>query len=265
MIRGFIDALRLSIGLFTVVPVRPVTPTRRTAGVAMLLSPMIGLGLGVMAAAVVFLTRLPLDKGSSGTLLLPAALGVTTMALLTRGLHLDGLADTVDGLGSMLPAEQARAVMRRGDVGPMGVVAVLLALLLQVAALTVGIIDGRGTETLVVAVVTGRLAAVLGCLPGVPAAERSGLGAMVSGTVARSTALVLVLLVGWAAASAGALDGDGDASREAVRGVAAVVAGLAAATVLRRHAVRRLGGITGDVLGALVEAATTASMVAMVL
>ncbi|KAB2353251.1 adenosylcobinamide-GDP ribazoletransferase, partial [Actinomadura montaniterrae] len=49
----------------------------------------------------------------------------------------------------------------------------------------------------------------------------------------------------------------------ALQGLAAVVLGLAAALLMLRHAVRRLGGVTGDVLGALVEIATTAALLAL--
>ena len=65
---------------------------------------------------------------------LPLGLVVVALALLSRGLHLDGLADLADGLGSRRPAAGAHEVMARSDIGPFGVAAVVLALLLQVAA-----------------------------------------------------------------------------------------------------------------------------------
>ena len=56
---------------------------------------------------------------------------VGTLALGTRAMHLDGLADTVDGLGSGWDRQRALEVMRRGDIGPMGVVALVIMLGLQ--------------------------------------------------------------------------------------------------------------------------------------
>ena len=56
---------------------------------------------------------------------------VAVLAVGTRALHLDGLADTVDGFGSGWDRERALAVMRRGDIGPMGVTALVLVLGLQ--------------------------------------------------------------------------------------------------------------------------------------
>ncbi|WP_344957455.1 adenosylcobinamide-GDP ribazoletransferase [Actinomadura miaoliensis] len=66
-----------------------------------------------------------------------------------------------------------------------------------------------------------------------------------------------------AVAAAGALGAGLDGVAGGVRAVAAMLVGLATALLMLRHAVRRLGGITGDVLGALVELATTAALVAM--
>ena len=57
------------------------------------------------------------------------------LAVATGGLHLDGLADTADGLGSRRPADQALEIMRRPDAGPLGVATLVLVLLVQVSAL----------------------------------------------------------------------------------------------------------------------------------
>ena len=105
---------------------------------------------------------------------------------------------------------------------------------------------------LIAAVVTGRLALTWACRRGVAAARPDGLGALVAGTIRPAVAAGITLAVLAAAVSAG------------FTGFTlplAVVAGLAAAFVLQRHAVRRLGGITGDVLGALIETAATVTLV----
>ncbi len=257
---GLIDGARLALSTFTVLPAGSPPTDRRTAGIAMSLAPLVGVVVALPAAAVMALAR---TGQSASALLLPAVLAVVVTTLTTRGLHLDGLADTVDGLGSSRPPDEARVVMRRPDVGPFGVVAVVLVLLTQVAALTAATERGFGTVALCVSVVTGRLAVTLACIRGVPAADPTGLGAAVAGTVRRSVAAAVTAAVLVASTFAGALDGDGGAAREAVRTVAAVVIGITAARLLRAHCVRRLGGVTGDVLGALVEAATTVSLLVM--
>ncbi|MCW2713828.1 MAG: adenosylcobinamide-GDP ribazoletransferase, partial [Frankiales bacterium] len=89
--------------------------------------------------------------------------------------------------------------------------------------------------------------------------------AAVAGTVPRAVALLLAL--GTAVGAAGLLAVEtGDGARElAIRGAVVVALALVAAALLLRHAVRRIGGITGDVLGALVEVTTAVVLVLMAL
>jgi adenosylcobinamide-GDP ribazoletransferase len=246
------SGLRLSVTLLTVIPLRgPVTePSPDTAAAAMAWAPAVGLLLGGIAAAVLVVADHPLGAGP----LTAAGLAVAALALLTRGLHLDGLADLADGLGSGQPAARALDIMRRSDIGPFGIVTLVLTLVIQVGALAhaeaAG--GGRGPAALIAAAVTGRLALTWACRRGVAAARREGLGALVAGTVRPVLAVGITLIVLAAAVSA---------VRTGFTLPLAVVAGLAAAFVLQRHAVRRLGGITGDVLGALIETAATVTLV----
>ena len=242
------DGLRLALTTLTVLPARgPDRVDRAIAGRAMVLAPLVGLLLGLASAGVLAGTQ-----ALTSAPLLAATLAVSALALGTRGLHLDGLADTVDGLASYLPPEQARAVMKKPDLGPLGMAAVALGLLVQVAALAACVAAGRGVLALVLAVVTARVAVAAACTGATPAATPTGLGAMVAGTVPRAAPAVLAVLTAAGGGIAGALIDVG-----VVQPVLAVMAGLVAASALRRHAVRRFGGLTGDVLGALVEVSTT--------
>ncbi len=234
-------------------------PPRAAVSAAMAWAPAVGLLLGVIASAVLLVADHPLGAGP----LTASALAVGSLAVLSRGLHLDGLADLADGLASGKPAPAALDIMRRSDIGPLGTVTLVLTLLIQVAALSqaesAG--HGRGPAALIAAVVTGRLAVTWACRRGVPAARPDGLGALVAGSVrlavpAAATAAVLAAATGAVVISA------------AVAGQPlgwtlplAVAAGLGLAFAVQRHAVRRLGGVTGDVLGALAEIATTATLV----
>ena len=251
-----LDGLRLAVGTFTILRVRPpadVTP--RTAGQAMLWAPGVGALLGLAAAAVLELVRF-LTKHSGGGTLLAAAAAVTTLAVLTRALHLDGLADTADGLGSGKPAAEALDVMRRSDIGPFGVVTLVLTLLVQVLAIDTSVSRGTGGLCLVVAVGTGRLAVSWGSARGIPAARPDGLGAAVAGSVRHGGLAVLTAVVLAATVVLSLVDDDHGLALT-VRSVVAVLLGLAAAGLLLRRCVQRFGGVTGDVLGALVEASTT--------
>jgi adenosylcobinamide-GDP ribazoletransferase len=255
------SGLRLSVTLLTVMPMRGAVsdPRRAVVAAAMTWAPAVGLALGVVAAAVLIVADHPLGAGP----LTAAGLAVATLALLTRGLHLDGLADLADGLGSGKPAAAALDIMRRSDVGPFGVVTLVLTLLVQVAALAQAEADGggRGPAALIAAVVAGRVALTWACRPGVAAARREGLGALVAGTVRPVLAAGITLAVLAAAAAAVTVSAVVIGEPLGWTLPLAVAAGLAAAFVLQRHAVRRLGGITGDVLGALVEMAATVTLV----
>ena len=252
------DSLRLAIGTLTRIPVpAPRTVDRRVAGRAMLLAPLVGLLLalviGVPAQVLVNVT--PVGG------LLGAALAVAALAWLTRALHLDGLADTADALGSGRPAADALQIARRSDIGPFGVVTVVLVVLVQVAALADLLERGAGAGSLVIAVVTGRLALTLACLRGVPAARPDGLGAVVAGSVPRAGGLAVALL--WLALAVASVGREhGLAAGLATGG--AVVGGLLAAAVVVHLARRRLGGITGDVLGATAEITTAVVLVILV-
>jgi adenosylcobinamide-GDP ribazoletransferase len=247
--------LRLAVTLLTVVPLpaartagaRPASeappalavPSRRVAGAAMCWAPVVGLAAGGVAAGVLWLAGHP---GRTGPLL-AAVLAVAALAGLTGGLHLDGLADFADGLGSRRPAEGALAIMKQSDIGPFGVLALVLVLLVQVAALARADVAGRGAVAVVAAAVTARLTLTVACRRGVPAARGSGLGALVAGSV-RPAAAALLAAAGVAAAAAfGWIF------------AIAVLAGLVSSLLVTALAVRRLGGITGDVLGAAAELA----------
>ena len=273
--------LRLAVSLLTVVPAGRVQVDRTTAGAAMLLAPLVGLALAIPAGAVLALGT------TAASPLVGAVLATALLALLTRGLHLDGLADTADGLGSGRPADQALEVMRRGDVGPFGVVTLVCALLLQVAALA-SVAETRGTApavaALAAALVVSRAALPLACRDGTPAARPGGLGALVVGAVPRALALSVVLgavvvagqlgalaagvdgptvdeTSGQASAVLRAVDPPEPASTAGLRLAGAALAGAAAAELVVRRARARLGGVTGDVLGATVEVTATVVLV----
>jgi adenosylcobinamide-GDP ribazoletransferase len=236
--------LRLAATMLTVLPVRATRADRPAAAVAMAAAPLVGAALGCVLALLL----------RAGDLVLPAwvaaALTVAAGVLATRGLHLDGLADTADALGAYAGPARALEIMKKPDIGPFGVAAVALVLLVQAAA-----VAAVGPGAVVAGWAAGRLAVPVACRRGVPAARPAGLGALVAGTVRRPVA--------GAAAAAVALGAVWAVPGRPWQGPAAVAAALLVALALTRHAVRRFGGVTGDVLGAGVEAATTAALVVL--
>ncbi|MFE5398060.1 adenosylcobinamide-GDP ribazoletransferase [Streptomyces sp. NPDC056568] len=252
------DGLRFAFGTLTVFPVEVTRWDRGAARGGMLCAPLAGLAVGVAAAATGLLL-LFLGAGS----LLAAVATAAVPAVLTRGLHLDGLADTADGLGSGKPAADALRIMKQSDIGPFGVLALVFVLLAQVAALAQAYDDSwaQGALAAVVSATAARLALTLAARAGVPAARPEGLGAAVAGVVPVGAALTVTAVVTGAGAVAGAFGGPYDAVRTAL----AVLCAAAVAELLLRHCVRRFGGVTGDVFGGVAETAATASLVVLVL
>ncbi|MGO4598840.1 adenosylcobinamide-GDP ribazoletransferase [Terrabacter sp. 2RAF25] len=255
------DAWRLALGTFTALRIGP--PRRvdgRALGGAMLLAPLTALPAALVWAGLGLL---------AGVSVLPAAvaaaLALVVTALISRALHLDGLADLADGLTSGHDSARSLEVMRRGDTGPAGAAALVLTLLLHAACLAALFSTGVGSSLAVTALVASRLACALCARHGIPAARPEGLGQGVAGTVSRRALAVLVGVAGVIAVGAGALVGHATAqSPYAVAGAHAVVVSVAVgcAVVVRRHAVRRLGGVTGDVIGAGIEISLGAALVA---
>jgi adenosylcobinamide-GDP ribazoletransferase len=221
----------------------------------MMLAPLAVIPLAVAVAVVGWLGR------TAG--LPPLAVGLLVvggLALGSRSLHLDGLADTVDGLGSGWSAERSLMVMRRGDVGPMGVVALIVVLGLQATMIGQLIQDLTGALLVGVVVCCSRAALSLTCVRGVPAAREDGLGVAVAGSVPRAAAagcwlavLLIISVTAW-------LSGHHPAS-----GVLATVAAALVVAALVHRCVHRLGGVSGDVMGAAIEVAFTVMITVMII
>ena len=238
----------MAVGTLTTVPVpAPRVIDRRVAGTAMQLAPLAALPLAAAAGLIV---------AGGDAVGLPAfataALALGAVALGSRGLHLDGLADTADGLGASYDRAKALDVMRRGDSGPTGVATLVFVLLVQVGALAGAIGAGHGIAAAVIGVLAGRCTLSLSCARGVPSARPEGLGATVAGSVPRLATVLIGLIAAALAALAPELDW--------WRGPVAVAAAYAVTAVLLFRCTKRLGGVTGDVLGAGVEAGVAAAL-----
>jgi adenosylcobinamide-GDP ribazoletransferase len=242
------DGARLALGTLTVLPVRPPGRVDRSVGgIAMALAPLAALPLAAACGLTVW------SAGQALPPLLTAVIALAVLALGSGGLHWDGLADTADGLAVPGDRERRLAVMRTGDVGPVGAAALVLVLLAQASSVA-GIVAGLGTAhaavTTGLAVVVSRTAVTLACTRRIPGARADGLGSAVAGSVPWP---VTGAVLAGAAGLTLLVDG--------VPGLAAVALAVLGAGAVVWCAWRRLGGVTGDVLGACVELAMVGYLV----
>jgi adenosylcobinamide-GDP ribazoletransferase len=240
-----VSGLVLAVRYLTILPVpgRPHAPLERL-GRAAPWFPLVGAGLGVVLVAADALTVWLFPP------LLAALLTVTLWKLLTGGLHLDGLADCLDGLVGR-DRERRLAIMRDSRIGTFGAVGLILFLMLEIVAVAELVPDAR-RAVLLAAPSIGRAAPpVLARL--FPAARPEGQGAAFRagvGPLGAALAAALGALVALAALGAAGL---------AVMALALTVAAAAA-----RFVTGRLGGLTGDVLGAAVEVAELTALLAVI-
>jgi adenosylcobinamide-GDP ribazoletransferase len=235
-----------ALAFLTRLPLGRLEPSERDVARGAFLFPLVGalVGWGVALVAV--------GAEDRSTPFLAAVLAVAFEALLTGGIHLDALADASDGLGA---SNRARAleIMREGPIGAFGTVALVLDLLLKIGAIAALLDDGRAIAMIAAAAALGR-AAPLGLAWALPYARSGdGSGRILTDRAARwNLAAGLLLAIVLATALLG------------VRSLA-LLAGAALPTVaMAAIATRRLGGATGDVLGAAVELATTGALLGAV-
>ena len=230
-------AFRLAMAFLTIIPIPlrddEATPSRLAD--ARFAYPVVGALIGlVMAGLSEALRAIGAPAGPSAFLLVASA------AIISGGLHLDGLADSADGLFLWGDPGRRLGVMRDPHVGSFGVAAIVLVLLGKFAA-----IEAIGGPSRSIAILGGATVArslVLVSAGTAPYARPEGTGRfLVEATNRRDAALaaVVALAVGISTAGRG--------------GLIASAVGLSVAIVLTGTARRKLGGVTGDTLGALVE------------
>lgn len=243
-------SLGAAVAFLTRIPVVVGQPhTAEELGRAAPWFPLVGAGIGAAAATAQLLLS-PLVPP-----LVVGVLVVSIQALLTGGLHLDGLADTADGFGAGRTREDVLCIMRDHAIGAYGAMTLVLVLLLKVAAVAVLVERGEAFASLVAAGALSRWAAVaLGSV--LPYARRTPeegrkpegaipdfIGARELVFASAASAAVVALSIPW---------------HGLVCWLGAAATGAASATACRR----RIGGVTGDTLGATVEISEAAVLVA---
>ncbi|MGI9615733.1 MAG: adenosylcobinamide-GDP ribazoletransferase [Acidimicrobiales bacterium] len=240
MIRSFLAAVqfltRIPVNLAAPVAHERVVPWFPTVGA------LIGLAVGTVAAAAVLLV------GVSTA----ATLAVIVGLLITGAFHEDGLADTADAFGGGWSTKQRLEILKDSRHGTYGVAAMVSTILLRVVTLAALETGALMLAAAVAAHTIGRMAAVL-ALGMFPPAVDSGLGAETTrdfnpalAAVGLAAGLTIAALaIGWWT-------------------LPAVLAALVAMLAVGLLAARKIGGIAGDVLGAIEQVAEGAVLITIV-
>jgi len=228
----------IALQFLTVLPIELKTmPTAQQNGRAILFYPLVGLIIGgILFLISCLLVKLPL--------LLLAAIIMILWVWLTGGLHLDGLADTADawvgGFGDKLRTLQ---IMKDPSCGPIGVLSLVIICLLKLVLIYV-LIEQHQTLFLVFVPVLGRVAPSILFLT-TPYVREKGLGRSLTDHLPKTaswiiTAIVLLLALYWE-----------------WQGLIAIICFLISLVYLRHLFIKRIGGITGDTVGAAMELSET--------
>ncbi len=242
MIRPFFIALQF----LTRLPVRiAYQPDETSVGHSLAYYPLVGLIIGGLLAGSAWIL-------SGAPVLLSAGLLLVVWVLVTGGLHIDGLADSMDAwVGGFGNRERTLAIMKDPYCGPAGVVGIVLLLLLKFAALQ-AIIDSGSLTVLLLVPVLGRTILLLLFIT-TPYVRENGLGTAIVSQLSRklillvfiATLVVIFLLVG-------------------IKSLWLIAVMLLVFILSRMLMIQRIGGMTGDVAGALVEVSEVAILVSAV-
>jgi len=241
MIRRFLAALQF----LTIAPVRTELDVA-DIGRSVPYFPLVGVLMGIVLAladALVFERCFPPA--------VTAVLGVLALAATSGGLHLDGVADTADGFFSSRPKERILEIMRDSRIGTMGALALFAILALKVSALA-SMSPSMRCWALLLAPVAGRCMLVVAMTRAPYARADGGLATIYlsnrkpwhSWAALAILAVVAGLVLSW-------------------YGLAIAAACVAVTAAFNAYARRKIGGITGDTLGAVCELAETVVMLAV--
>jgi len=226
-------SLSIAFNLLTTLPVRAPDPWNPgDSGRAAVWYPFVGLIIGGIVAAAYTLLGLRFSS------FVTAALSLTLWAILTGGLHLDGLSDCCDGLLHASNPERRLEIMKDSHIGAFGSIGLCLALILKVSALA-SLPTGLAVPVILFAPSLGRWFIILAGFQ--PLARPDGMGADFASGLQKTTLvwgglipLALAIYLG-------------------IQGIIALVIASLGVMLILRFARARIGGVTGDVFGLVVE------------
>ena len=225
--------------------------------------PFVGLAVGTIGSLILHCcTRfIAVDAVSS---LVLGVLWTCWMAFATRGFHLDGLGDTADGFGGGWTRERRLEIMKDSRTGSFGVIAICLCLLLKSVCAAGAVRNGR-LPMLMWSAIVARMCVVLMCSC-CSYAKESGLSYdLVKGAGFSHSCVALIQTAGYGAALYFLLPLIPEYRTDVAGLVVMMASALLCTVVLGLVSKRKIGGITGDVLGACCEISESAALLAVVL
>ncbi|SDX04673.1 cobalamin-5'-phosphate synthase [Marininema mesophilum] len=199
--------------------------------------PAVGLVIGILLVVLYRVFSLIFPPEVTGMLV------VTGWVLVTGGLHLDGLMDTADGLGSHRDRERMLEIMKDSRTGAMGVLAAILVLGMKVSA--IASFSDAAWVPLMTAPIIGRMALLAGIMC-FPYLREKGLGHGLGEGVSQKK---WIFSLAFGAIAVGLCAGG--------RGILLVAGATILFFLLAKYMVKRLGGLTGDSYGTLAEVTET--------
>ena len=242
-----IKPLILTLQLLTRIPVPiKIEVTEAQLGRSALFYPVVGLLLG----ALIYFVAWVLPEQNT---LLNAALLTTLWIGLTGALHIDGLADSADAwVGGMGDSQRTLDIMKDPNCGPMGVTTILVVVLLKFTALYTLLQQGHLLPLLLIPML-GR-AQILLLLLTTPYVRKQGMGSDLAMYLPRTLAWLVLLIsfLGW-----------GYFMQQS--GLIVLLTLLLMFVLFRQVLMRRIGGTTGDTIGALVELSELVLLIGVVM
>lgn len=237
----------IALQFLTKIPVRlPYFPTAQQNALSVLFYPVIGLFIGAILWGIAMSLSLPL--------MLKTIIILSLWIWLTGGLHLDGLADTADGfVGGYGDKERTLAIMKDPNTGAMGVIAIVVLCLFKFSLIYSVLEFNKNIIILLFAPILGRVS-ILVLFSCTAYVRQNGLGASLSQYLPKKWVYIVVLLsiastllLTWSVA------------------IHVILWSTLAIIYLRSWFIKRIGGITGDTLGASVEIIETLSLGVMLI
>lgn len=239
--------LLIALQFLTVLPIKIKTEMReRDFGASLVCFPLAGLFIGIVLSGInILLLFLNLSPLSVNIIL------VVALAVITGGIHLDGLSDTADAFLSGKPKDEMLVVMRDPHTGVMGVIAIVSVLLLKIGLLGSVAMELKATA-LILSCVLSRWAGVLVMFLFPYGRKQGKAGMFMQGMNLRIFTLSLAAVVVLAFAI------------WQLKGLLALLIAAGCAYLGGKFSVRKIGGITGDTIGAVIEATEAVTLFAVV-